>query len=265
MFGYTAGRWDFKAGHGSEIMWPRKANETYDKSLQLGPDTGYRLDPKHLTVVRTLAGRGTRIRGFDQHRLVLLERSLDAESARLKLANVPRYKLKPEGHHRAVRSTEQTDLVDALERTRSAWVIADWGLGKDGFLATSLEQLGGKLVLADVFRLQCGGVEDCEALQAAAEVQFGMSLQEFLAGAAALPISALILDDLSLAMTSADRRQVLEEFISPIHDFCPALKLILVARQSPGGIELGKRWSFALWRSRKSPATCVITRRHIRA
>lgn len=186
--GYTAGRWDFKAGNGSEIMWPRKANSTYDGSLQLGPDTGYRLHPKHLTVSTTLAGRGTRTGDADRHRLILLERSLDAAGARLKLANVPRYQLKPEGHHRAVRSAEQTDLVEMLERNRAGWLVADWGLGKDGFLAAALEQLRGKLMLADVFRLQCGGVEDCEALQAAAEIQFGMSLQEFLAGAAALPI-----------------------------------------------------------------------------
>lgn len=230
-FGYTAGKWDFKDGHGSEVIWPRKANETYDRSLQLGPDTGYRLNPKQLTVSTVLAGRGTYLSRLGEHRLVLLEKSLDADSARRKLSNVPRYKLRPEGQHRGIRTNEQAALVELLEQERLAWIIADWGLGKDGFLACSLERLGGKRLLGDVFRLQCGGVEDLEGLQSAAEIQFGMSLQEFLAGAAALPISALILDDLGAAMVTGDGRPALEDFVSPILDFCPTLQLLLIARQ----------------------------------
>ena len=108
-----------------------KSNETYDQSLQLGPDTGYRLDPKQLTVSTVLAGRGTYLSRLGEHRLVLLEKSLDADSARRKLSNVPRYKLRSEGHHRAVRSTEQMKLVELLEQDRVAWIGADWGLGKD--------------------------------------------------------------------------------------------------------------------------------------
>lgn len=41
-------------------------------------------------------------------------------------------------------------------------------------------------------------------------------------------------------MSSGDRRRTLEEFISPVHDFCPALKLVLITRQSSGEIEPGK-------------------------
>jgi len=222
-------------------MWPRKANETYDGSLQLGPDIGYRLDPKRLTVTTVLAGRGTYLSRLDQHRLVLLEKSLDAESAHLKLNNVPRYRLTPEGHHRAIRADEQLELVDLLEQDRVAWIVADWGLGKDGFLACSLERLGGKRLLGDVFRLQCGGVEDLDDLQSAAEMQLGMSLQELLAGVAALPISCLIFDDLGSAMVSGDGRQGLEDLISPILDFCPSLQLLLIARQPPTGVDQTKQ------------------------
>jgi tetratricopeptide (TPR) repeat protein len=235
IFGYTAGKWDFRDGHGSEVIWPRKANETYDGSLQLGPDTGYRLNRKQMTVSTVLQGRGTYLSRLGEHRLVLLEKSLDADSARRKLGNVPRYKLRPEGQHRGIRADEQATLVELLEHERLAWIIADWGLGKDGFLACALERLGGKRLLTDVFRLQCGGVEDLDGLQSAAEIQLGMSLQEFLAGAAALPVSALIFDDVGAAMVTGNGRRALEDFVTPILDFCPTLQLVFVARQPLAG------------------------------
>ena len=42
-------------------------------------------------------------------------------------------------------------------------------------------------------------------------------------------------------MLSGDGRQALEDFISPIFDFCPTLHLLLIARQSPCGVDYEKQ------------------------
>src|SRR5205823_5652720 len=118
---------------------------------------------------------------IEEQRIVRVDQPLDPESAKRKLEALPRFLLRPENQHRAIRKPEQEVFARLLERKRAGWLVADWGLGKDGFLACALEQLFGADKPVDVFRLNCGAVCDCEQLLAEAETQLGLSFPEFAA------------------------------------------------------------------------------------
>lgn len=181
----------------------------------------------------TFSPEGTASDSAEERRIVRVDRPLDAESARNKLRSLPRFLLRPENQHRAIRKAEQESLAFLLKKRRAAWLVADWGLGKEGFLACALESIGGSEALADVFRLQCGSVNDCEELLAEAETQLGLSFPEFAAGVAALPVAVLVFDDLPQVIVTGSERENFEAKVRPIFDFGPSLRLIFVTRQEP--------------------------------
>ena len=223
LFGYSLGRWELNGTEGMETIWPRLANKMSDGRVILGPDTHLQLsiDSSVLTSFRTSRRRPSDDDSSDsssgpsgtpnppstpadvtakEQRIVLIEKPIDLESARQKLKNVPRFRVKAENRQRVVRTDEQAAFVKALREFHKAWLVSDWGYGKDGFIAAALEQLGDKAEAIDIFLLQCGGVETCEDLQVTTETQLGLSFQEFLAATAALPRAVLILDDLPPAV-----------------------------------------------------------------
>ena len=139
-------------------------------------------------------------------RIVHVDKPLDVTAARAKLKFLPRFRLSVENCHLAVRKAEQKHFAQAIKSHRNVWLVADWGAGKEGFLATALHQAGGDDRLTDVFRLQCGGIETCEQLVTEAETQLGMSFQEFLAAVAVLPSASIVFDDLSASIASGSQR-----------------------------------------------------------
>jgi tetratricopeptide (TPR) repeat protein len=170
-------------------------------------------------------------------RIVQVDKPLDATAARAKLKFLPRFRLCVENCHLAVRKAEQKHFAQAITSHRNVWLVADWGAGKEGFLATALHQAGGGDRLTDVFRLQCGGIETCEQLVTEAETQLGMSFQEFLAAVAVLPSASIVFDDLATAIASGCQRAEFDKKVRPIFDFCLNLRLICLTRLPPSGVE----------------------------
>jgi len=252
-FGYTLGRWEIHGDTGTETLWPRLARIARDGIWTLGPNPGFHLDVDNSTTTRLQLqrreqpvespkdeqGGGNRTTKTPpvEVRIVQIESPLDETAARQRLKSVPRFRLHTESHHYAVREEEQKRLADLLKGRRAAWLVADWGYGKEGFLACALDRMGGQEALLDVYRIQCGLVDKCDELVAAAETQLGVSFQEFLAAVAALPSSVLVLDDLPQSLITGDEREAFERKIRPLFDFCPSLKLIFVSRQAPESTE----------------------------
>ncbi len=176
----------------------------------------------------------------EDRQIVHVDKPLGAQAARARLRSLPRFRLRAENHHRAVRRSEQELLETIISSGHVAWLVADWGMGKEGFLASALERFGGPEALADVFRLQCGVMKDCEELLAEAETQLGLSFQEYFAAVAAIPNAVLVFDDLPSALLQGDEREVFERRIRSIVDFCPSLRLIFVTRQVPGATDPGE-------------------------
>ena len=171
--------------------------------------------------------------------LVPIEQALEQGSARQHLQSVLKYPLKPTDPHREVRKEEQATFEVLLRRQRFAWIVADWGLGKDGFLAAALERFGSPASLRDVYRLQCDELENLNGIFAAAEAQFGLAFQKFCAFAAALPDIVLIFDEVPVEFSRGTEAEAFSRLIKTTLDYCPDLLVIVTARQVDPSIREG--------------------------
>lgn len=172
-----------------------------------------------------------------ENSLVDISEPVDQNRIKERLRRLPRFLLAATNQHRAVRRQDQETFAEILHRTHTVWLTVDWGLGKDGFLATTLERIGGPEALSEVFRLQCGKANSCDELWEAAEPQLGLSFQEFLAVVTLSPNATLIFDDLPSVIASGTERENFDSKIRPIVDFCPDLRLIFVTRNEPRSVE----------------------------
>jgi hypothetical protein len=93
-----------------------------------------------------------------------LSDSTDAEFAGRKLKKVPHFRLKAERHHQNIRQTEQTTFETLLRQKRNVWLFADWGLGKESFLACIIERLNSHDV-SDVYHFNCDEVDSYERFE----------------------------------------------------------------------------------------------------
>lgn len=175
----------------------------------------------------------------EEQRIVLVDKPFEPELAKKKLESLPRLRLQCEEHHRAIRLQEQADLQKTLKERQYAWLVCDWGFGKEGFLASALEGFG-EIGLSNVFRLQCGAARNSTELFEEAETQFGISFQEFSAAVSALPIAFLIFDDLPNSICSGSERDAFDAKTRPLRDFCPRLNLVFITRQPPSSASLSE-------------------------
>ncbi len=114
-------------------------------------------------------------------------------------------------------------------------MISDWGLGKEGFLGSSIERLVKPISNAEIFRLVCDEVETVEEILSAADSQFGQSFQQFCALVAALSPAFLIFDEVPGAFVAGAQQETFSRLLRSTLDYCPDLCVIVTTRQKPQG------------------------------
>ncbi len=171
----------------------------------------------------------------ESFKTLLSEESPDVEKAKSKLQGIPRLKVNIGPQHRAIRLEDQSQFETLLRRNRYAWLISDWGLGKETFIGCVFERLKGQSSYLDIYNLQCEDITTAEQLLSAFDDQFRLPLQEFVAINTAIPCSILILDNITPELSESTfeegKGNVIEQLISSILDYCPGIYIILVSRQ----------------------------------
>lgn len=244
--GYMAGRIEFGANGATIRCWPRAGTKDsngwrfipdHNRGL-LEPDDGTKFE---ILPSEDRGGGGDDDGGISPPptpsdptsvagELVPIEQALEQTSARQGLHAVARYPLKSSAPHREVRKAEQAAFELLLRRQRVSWIIADWGLGKDGFIAAALERFDRPVSQRDIFRLQCDEVENVNGIFAAAESQFGLPFQKFCAFLAAIPDAVLIFDEVPGELSQGNERETFARLIKTTLDYCPDLLAIITAR-----------------------------------
>ena len=256
--GYVAGQFQLTDRAGSESLWPRRLSKKLGGHWDLGPDVLYSLNASNSMITlfqskkqtrkalpapvthgtgesslegRTPAGDGVTTPDNFGVEESLLSDSIDPEFARRKLRNVPRFKLKAEPQHLNIRQTEQTDFLVSLAQDRGTWLFADWGLGREAFLACVLEKLRER-GFGEVYELNCDEVDSFEKLDQEILKQFGFTLQEFCSLNTRLRATILIIDEIPSTLYGSGRDALrFDRTLSSITDFCPGMHVILTARQ----------------------------------
>jgi len=247
--GYAVGRLTFSPDQTTVRCWPR---------IAIRDSSGWRCHADHARArlendegTASMAFRNTPAKRIDTNtsseqleetgvleadvteQVISIEAPLAISTLQKRIKTVPRCRLIAEGQHRAIRKEEQAQFEYFLRSKRVVVVVADWGLGKDGFLGVCLERLSPKESAVDVYRLRCEDAETVEQLLSAAASQFGISFQEFCALAVPLASPILILDEVGAALIEGPINGSFNRFIQSILDYCPNLSVVIVVRHVP--------------------------------
>lgn len=141
------------------------------------------------------------------------------------------------GHSR-VRINERLNFEATLASGRIGWLVADWQMGKDGFIASTLNSLGSNQALENVYRLDCGHIQEVEDMFEDAGSQLGVTFVEFAALVEHIEQPTLILEDVPSALirSSSKRSEFIQKLESAVN-FVPSLRIIATLRQWPEGVE----------------------------
>ena len=134
--------------------------------------------------------------------------------------------------HSRIRKAERTAIEDQLLENRIAWVVADWQMGKDGFLASALNNLGSTVALENVYRLDCGGLKETQQFLEDADSQLGTPFVEFAEVVSHVDQATLVFEDLPIRLlTDPTARADFVEKLKSILLFSPELRIIITIRQ----------------------------------
>jgi predicted phosphodiesterase len=151
-----------------------------------------------------------------------------------------KYHLPSAGVHTHVRKVEQAIATAALDR-RALWVVADWGLSSDSFVASVLETSGN--VDIPVFRLDLSEIPvGGKDLDLEIEAKLGVRVQELSEELAALH-AVLLIDDITLGerpLGMKPRERELEQLSQAMLDYCTSLTIIIRTRSEPANDSFGK-------------------------
>ncbi|MCX7749336.1 MAG: metallophosphoesterase [Clostridia bacterium] len=262
--GYVLGRFEIENNVGRELLWPRIGKQAYSGQWIIAPNTGYNLDESNSissdfnlkprvrtnkTLTNSVIKNGiveleTSAKSKIQNEGMRLEESSaflqgisDSSFAKEKLKDIPRYRLQKQDQHQFIRIDEQERFNKILNNNRCAWLVADWGTGKEGFLSLALHRLQESNAALDIFRLKCEEVTSVEQLHSLMNNQFGLSLQEFFAYSNVLPGVIFLFEDIpseiSVQDSSLDYQENLQILVETILDYCPNLKLIITSSRAP--------------------------------
>jgi hypothetical protein len=256
--GYIAGQFELTNESGVERIWPRRLAKKLGGHWGIGPDVLYDLSESNSVETPFQSGRKTAKaifvtdvstsqvvtqrdqvnKGIDTSDNFGMETSflgggLDPDVSERKLKKIARFKMKAEPHHLSIRQTEQMRFFLSLVEKRCTWLFADWGLGKEPFLACIMEKLSQSINISDVYLFNCDEVNSFEDFEPEVARQFRLTIQEFCALNAGIEHTILIIDEAPYGLYDGNTEDTdqFDRLISSIADFCPHMLLIITARQ----------------------------------
>jgi hypothetical protein len=244
--GYNAGQFVFESNGNFEKLWPRLAVKGRHGGLNLSPDHSYTLRegdcvitpfdlrPTEILPTTDVIGDTTKDTAASQETTIqLLENSPNESAARLDLAFCPRMPQSAGVQHRYVRQDEQSQCEHELRKSRCLWLVADWGLGEEGFLVTLLDRFRTQTTKLEAFHLKCDEAADIDVFESLFSQQFGMPLQPFCYLVTSITGAFLILEGIHPDLCKEEHFPNLQRVVGAVVDYCPNLKIILVSRLAP--------------------------------
>jgi len=134
--------------------------------------------------------------------------------------------------HSRIRVSLRVALEEILAQGRIAWVVADWQMGKEGFISSVLNNLGSSQALENVYRFDCGKLQDVNQVFDDAGAQLGLGFVEFAEVVNHIDQATLILEDFPIALIrEARNRSTLSFKLNSVLSFSPNLRIIVTLRQ----------------------------------
>lgn len=136
--------------------------------------------------------------------------------------------------HQRVRRVEQQTCVAALAEKRIVWLSADWGMGKDGFIAS----VRGQLNVTDdrIYSIDFSGYKQREPFFDSLRTRFGVSFQQICEAIADAGPAILVLDDIDVAAASTGETSLeadIEALARTVADFASDAFVFIRSRRRP--------------------------------
>jgi|GEM_PF-1483412 len=239
--GFVVGRFRFSDNKPFIRFWPRTATNKPD---------GWRFIPDNQSCILESDG-GTEeelvsgIKGPDNpeqtppatllnSQIISLVKATDPKIIQEKIDKLRTRPCILESQHSYIRRNEAQKFQTLLRERKPAWLIADWQMGKEGFLADSINAVGGSNSLKHIYRLDCGSASSMHEMIDTAETQLGLSFFEFAETVKNLEGATLIFEDVpSLVSQKQDKLRELIQRMDSILLFSPKIRIILVSRLTP--------------------------------
>lgn len=146
-----------------------------------------------------------------------------------------RYHVRPEPAHRNVRRVDLRQACHALADDRIVWIVADWGMGEDGFLGATLAELNE--VDARIYRFDLSEFRTREQFFEDSKARFGASFEALCGNIAAAGPCFVILNDIPVDLATDTGRPSIESDIEAIAtiltDFAANARVVLRAQRPP--------------------------------
>jgi hypothetical protein len=239
--GYALGQWIVDNSTIKEVYWPRIAHKKHDGAFGLIADPAAYLTNESSSerswenrlATKSISGQPTSANPtkqvFDSE---LTELSLsEAQSAQKKFPQLPYVEV---SHHWAVRSDERSSLQSTLQNNGIAFLVSDWGFGKDEFLSTCFHSED-QTESPRVYVLRCDAFNSVAEIELGFKHQFGVPLHSFLNISSVVGVKCLILDGVQPVITQGSHCDEFSRLCGVIRDFAPNTKLLLTGRMPPGG------------------------------
>jgi len=241
--GYLVAKFTKSSNSGELKLWPRRLYPKSSGARAIGPDTAFHLNESDNSYVlfRTT---------FDDNPAPAPEVMEDdpiIEQSSTSLAVFPgvdtvdqllnkvRYNIPQLAAHQNIRRVEQQQCLELLTDFRSIWLIAEWGMGDDGFISALRSRRGDQA--SPAYRLDLTDYTDRTQLFETLKSKLGCSLERFSELLSRVGPSLLLLDNVPITLDVDPGTKTpeadLEEVIGILLEYCPELTVILRALRPP--------------------------------
>ncbi|MEG8051457.1 metallophosphoesterase [Sphingomonas aurantiaca] len=236
--GYSANRIDVEGVDRALTSWPRRLVKVSDGRMKLVPDNTQDIDEEK--------GSFTIPYQVERRQEKYVARDIDADSKVVKpvistlvLAdfnlNVIRHTIPDSKAHAKVRRVEQEQCVEALKSGCAAWLISDWGMGRDGFIAAVSARMA--IPRDRFFIIDFNRFSDGESFFDELRTRLGATFQEICEAVAETGPCVLVLDDVDLSGPSATTAAEIEALVRPVCDFASEASILIRARRKPKAVD----------------------------
>lgn len=242
-FGLAKSNAGFDRNHGYSIaryvpsspalkIWPRRLYKNIGAGNNIGPEIGFPLEiDNSFTIALPRSGKkGAR---FSPEPSSTLSDIPHSGTLREALQDVE-YSVPAQAASFKTRNVEQRAMLDALQTDRVVWLVTEWGMGEDAFLAAVRRQTPS--AEAPVYRLDLSEFRNRRQLSEALKSQLNCTFERLCQLLAESGPCWLLLDNISQLPTTiedtSNYKNDIEELAALLIDYCPKLLLILRSRRS---------------------------------
>ena len=231
--GYSANQITIEGAERRFTSWPRRLTVVADGRMKLTPDHSQDVDENtgaltiDYKVERQIASRKDGLASS----LPPERRGSAAQLVSISFDLVTiRHPVSESKGHLKVRRVEQDACVAALSEKRAAWIVSDWGMGEDGFIASICSRLS--LARDKVFSIDFNGYNDTDTFFNALRTMLGGTFQQMCDALAETGPCVLVLDDVDVG-SSGDTEKALERLVETMGDFAPDAHIFIHSRRRP--------------------------------